>query len=494
MKATEIEVRDVGPVPLLRIPIQAGVVRLQGRNGSGKSQIIQGVSQLLGADSREVSASDGAQAGSISIGSATLRVTRSKSRTIGTLEVTGIESKLDISELVDPGIDKPEAADAKRLKALISLSGREADEAIFYPLVDGSDAVFASLGVETSKDPIILARRVKDAFERQARGYEQEARKFSQAAEAAAKSLEGIDLDGPSDEKALTEAYAQARSTVDQMLQHNEHATDAKRAADAAQKALDELGDEAENPDDLESQEIEIRKAAESHRAKIQPLKDSIARIEQRIAVIEQEARDENRKADDLRLRRAQAEKIRFKRERLRETAAESLPTFHSPDDLTAAQAAVQAAQDAINRGAEVRLAKKRAEQAAHDAEIAKSKGKAADDLRRRAAGVDPILSSLIPEGCPLRYEGGRLVVATDRGQSELFSDLSHGERWKLAIDFAASALGANGLLTVKQEGWESLDPINQRMIHDLAVAADLVILTAEATDSELQAIPYVAD
>ena len=86
--------------------------------------------------------------------------------------------------------------------------------------------------------------------------------------------------------------------------------------------------------------------------------------------------------------------------------------------------------------------------------------------------------------GTPLRVEAGRLVLDTKRGNT-YFDDLSAGERSKIAVDIGIDAVGANGVLTLSQEIFEGLDPINRDMLAKHAESREVVILTAEASDDE---------
>lgn len=491
----EIKIRDVNAIRALDIELRPGITVLQGHNGSGKSSALNGISQLLGSEARNVSARDNTTGGSISIGSTVLRVTRAKSRASGgALVVESIEDRFQIVNLVNPPEKGAEAADSTRMRALISLSGREASPADFLELCDGDQAFWDALGVQDSKETLTMAARVKAAFEKAAREYEREAEKLSLRASAGAQQLEGVDLDVETDETKLAQAFADESANVARMIAHNEECARAAKAAETAQRELASLGEETDDPEELGRQEIEIRKAAEAHRGKIQPLKDSIARIEAKIATIEAEARDQLKKADDLVIRRAQANKVRFRRNNLAQAAAESVPTVYAPETLELAQANANAARRAIEAGGLARRLRSVKQSADEDLAAAKRKAEQGEDMRRRAHAVDAVLTKFLPQPCPLRYEMGRLVCETARGKSTLFADLSQGERWKIAIQIAKAQLGDAALLPLPQEGYEALDPDNRAIIHAEAVAQGLAIVTAEATDGELRAVPFNGD
>ena len=60
-----------------------------------------------------------------------------------------------------------------------------------------------------------------------------------------------------------------------------------------------------------------------------------------------------------------------------------------------------------------------------------------------------------------------------------------------IALDVAIEAVGPRGLLTIRQEAWEGLDPVNRQAICDHVRARGVVLLTAEATGGD-EIVPEV--
>lgn len=492
-----LKAKDLGPIEDFdgTLP-ERGVYLLSGRNGSGKSTLLQGVAQLLGSDQRTLSARDDTARGTLELGEARLTVTRAKSRAVGALEVVGCESRFDINDLVDPGIIDPEAADNSRMKTLVSISGRQATEADFLPLANNDEILFQSLNAAPSTDPIVYAGRVKAGFERIARGYEAEARKYAATAEATRKTIADIDTSIETGEQALADAYAEAREALAVMERHNENAAESLKRAQKAKADLDELAtdfDDAEGLRDLEA-------AAQEQLTALASKEDELAKLIQRTnARIEASQKERARiaaEAEALRLRRSKAERVLHRRTTLAEEAAADVPAPYTPGAIGAAKAAVAEAQAALSAGAIARKALETAELAEHDAQKAKDKAKSAEDMRARAHAVDGVLCGMLPEGCPLRYVKGRLVIKTERDDAELYADLSDAEKWRVAIDVAAAMLPSDGrgLLTLSQPAWEAQDPQSRKMIRDLAIERNLLILTAVAADSELTGAEFVPE
>lgn len=174
--------------------------------------------------------------------------------------------------------------------------------------------------------------------------------------------------------------------------------------------------------------------------------------------------------------------------------------------EMQIADAAVEAPPPETIEAAQQRL--KRAYQAMEEASVAKhhrqAHAKAVDLaeesqrldeesklLRQKSRYTEEVLSEIIADlGCPLRCIDGRLVANTDRGPT-FYSDLSEGERWKMALDIAVAALGDRGLLVVPQSAWEGLDPTNRAMIAGCAKAAGVVVITAECDQGDLVAVAH---
>ena len=136
-----------------------------------------------------------------------------------------------------------------------------------------------------------------------------------------------------------------------------------------------------------------------------------------------------------------------------------------------------------MEHGVLIRQAFDRKESAQTELANASGLTKQADLLRGSARGTDEILSGLVGKAnAKLRVEAGRLILNTTRGKT-YFAELSHGERWKLALDVAIEAVGPGGVLVCPQEAYEGLDPSNRRLIADHLAGTGVVMFTAEASD-----------
>jgi hypothetical protein len=395
---------------------------------------------------------------------------------VGEAEVLTLEGRLDISQLVQPPIKDEEAADRHRIKALIQLSGQSADMEAFAPILPQD----VSLGElvppsEQDDDPVVFAGRLKRALEAEARRWEKVAEEHRAELSVIDKEIGGkptCDADlwyritqQPDLVRAEAEmAVAQALATLRELEARQEMAARQAEQIAQAKKALAEL----EGGDLVSGERIE---------AEISELDEKIRKLEQALAA----ARE--RRAQLVR-RREQAAVLQRQIAELRRIVSQDL-SIVDDSEIVRARDALEAARRAhaevitlIQKASLI----KRAQQSREQAAAAEAR---AAVLRDAARATDEVLSSLVSRTTRrLRVEGGRLVCDTDRG-SEPFGELSPGERWRIALEIAVEQLGRGGIVTVPQEAWEALDPVNRSEIAAIAKQVGVVILTAEADGHE---------
>lgn len=461
-KKRNIEIENVGPIERLTIPLpEAGVVVLHGRNGSGKSHAIAAVDSLVTGRGK-LPCRDGAARGLVEGCGARLTIGRS-SRRQGEAEVVTLEGKLDISQLVQPPIKDEDAADRTRIKALIQLSGASADPAMFRAVLPKSTTLGELVTPEDlAGDPVALSGKVKRALEAEARRHEKAAEAAELKAAAIRERAGDVDPKAPEPaaaEKALQDALVaegQLKTEAGQVAIRRENARKAAEALKAARAKAD-VGDQAE---------------LEANLAKCD---DTVQKLDKALAV----ARERQQQ-----LRKALGEARRHKADvAVLEKALQDVP---QPIAQEALDQAAQKVAEARSRHAAAMEASHARRLLAQVEEVLQTAGRArgqADAYRAAAGSVDWVLSDMVARVTKrLRVEAGRLVCDTDRG-AELLSDLSGGERWRLALEIAAEQVGQGGLVTVPQEAWEGLDPQNRAEVADIARRVGVVLLTAECGD-----------
>lgn len=490
MKA--IEITDVGPIVELPIPVPegGGVVVLHGDNGAGKTIALQCVGAVLGSGER-LSVRDAQPRGSVEtsgLGTG-VRITVGRStRRTGELEATTLEGQFDVAEIVDPGIADPAAADLRRIKALLRMRGLKIASSVFYDLVGGKEAFDGIVSARSTEgtEPVEMAARVKRDFEAAARKRAERADMALKEVAALRAGYEDMDLSVPHDEAELQEELEAAlidRAAADAL---SEAVADQRTAA---AKARDDLGDAEESYEGPISTESKVvYDAAHGAIAVLEKALDDL-REQTRQAAADLEVAKVTR---EMRMR-AHANAVAHERAIAgwNKTIQAAEKASANPEALDAdyreASERAETARKAIEIGVLVRKAVEHKEQSEFAAARAKQHQQDSDKFRSAAHGVDDVLSELVACASLTVKPGGRLFTPTTRGET-LFGELSEGERWKLALDWATDAVGEGGLLWASQEAWQGLDHDNRRLIAERVRESQVVMITAEADEGELRA------
>ena len=475
-----IEVNNVGPIERLTIPIpeEGGIVVLRGRNGSGKTHAINGVEALYSRAARKtIEKKDGVPSGTIDGLGVTVRLGRSTT-VRGELLVDSLDGRVDPSQLVDPGLKDPEKADAKRLATLVRLAGISVSVDDWVSAA-GEFAGEIAVAELVDGDPVSSADKLRRRLHEWALSRERIAE--SQAAEAAVicKSVADVE-DEPADEQELAKEYESASNAL----------AVAEQKRDAFSKAVESRNNASEQLAKLGTVDCELIKQG------CDEIGNSVAELNMRVEGLEKSL-DEARRALDLARTRLvhenelldAATKHALARETFQQILDDDLPSTVSNDELNELVEQKEQARVAIQRGEVVRRARAERMRAAELEGKSQSIAKSAEKARQLARSTDTVLEqALVDAGfVAVKVHDGRLCVESDRGL-EAFSDLSHGERWRFALELAAKGLPEGSVLPVCQEAFESLDPDNRSGINAIARELGIVLVTAEATDGELRA------
>lgn len=465
--AREIVVENIGPVTRLEIPIpeEGGVIVLRGHNGAGKSQTLDAVSALLGGGG-SLEPRDGEERGSVRGLGCELTVKKRTSHA-GTLEVERLQGE-DPALLVDPGLSDPIAADRARIRALCRLAKVQPSKALF----DGLEALAGvPLPITLADDLPESAAKTRRAIQVKARDAEDQANRAAGRMQSLLAGIGDVPLDGPCDAAALAEASTEATRALLRAEGEAEGRGRAMQAANGAGAALT-LARAAYTGPTLEDAQAQMEAADASEVA----AREALAHAQQANA----EGRAGLMRAHEFATACAEWEKA-IKQ-------AEGLSEFDETA-LAALREKARVAREAETLGRDIRKAREQraaAEEAMHEADAMRQQ---AEKLREAAAGCDKVVSDAIATVAPrgLAVEGDRLTVEHARGRIP-FAELSHGERWTIALDVGIDAVGENGLLAIAQEAWEGLDLGRRKQIAEHARRRRAVVLTAEATMGELTA------
>lgn len=471
---TDVELTNIGPIESITIPVpeDGGVVVFRGRNGSGKSLALAAIDSAVTGKGR-VAVRDGQLKGQVQAHGITMTIGRSTRRK-GELEVRSLEGKLSVADLVDPGIKDPEAADASRIKALVGLLGPGPDIGLF----DVPDGIELSPATADATDLVDMASRVKREIEFKARAAEaagENAKRDADAAKAAIGEDDPAWAKPVAETDAAMETAIEERATLKSLFIAGEAAADRATEARARLEATTRTGPTAAEAMRTRDDAMEAVRDAEA----------ALAKAGQEAAASEKALQAATSYDNITRAWKADID------------GAEAAETV-THEQLKGVDDAVEAARDESVKAAAGRRAANQTDKMANDIARQQTYEIEAELFRDAAKATDEVLSQIIQDaGTDLRVQAVaqrmRLVTNTDRGVTP-FGELSPGERWRLALDIAAEAIGERGEITIPQDAWEAMDPANKAAIATHVRELGIIVYTAEATDGPLDATVYEQD
>lgn len=454
-----ISIKNIGPIEKLDIPLppDGGVVVLRGANGAGKTTALEATQRVLGGN-HQLSCRDGSERGTIDGLGVKITVGRSTRKT-GDLEAIHLEGKLSIAELVDPGLKSPEAADAKRIKALVSLSDVDADERLFVQEIGEELYSVAVSNDKAGMDLLEMSARIKQDLQGYARRCEREAESHQGQAKAY-KVAAGETFAVVENEADIKQRVVEATRKLTSLKETAAAGATLRAEADAAREYISI--EESITPKQLDKLREDQKFAA-----------DAVVQAEKALAA----AKDAERKAL---ISLSHGERVAANVARYHKTIADA-EGFAMPS-LQEIFLAEMEAEDAGKIWDKAIAARKNQENlvlAKEHAAMAAKAEQQAQNARDAGRACDAVLEKAIRGGL-LQVRDGRLYASTKRGKT-LFCELSDGERWEIAIDMAAEIVGENGLIVVPQHAWEGLDATNRAFIAKHAKKKKVTIITAEA-------------
>lgn len=492
-----IELDHVGPIEHLTIPIPegGGVVVLHGASGVGKTHAIQAVRALHDSAARKsLRASDGVPSGKIEGMGVSVRLGRSNTAR-GELVCESLDSGVDPSLLVDPGLKDPVAADSKRLATLVRLAGVKitADQWAKMAGDAGEEIAITSL---VEDDPVVTADRIRRRLHDAALTKERLAQSKLAEATAIEKSVADVDLQHESDDAYLAGALDGANHRVTEARLKRDAFNDAQLKHAEAVKALTEAKLKLLDPQEQKARLDAAATARSECDRQISLIEQEAGRLSRELSVLNQQLGTAKEKAAEAFKRVGECQSLLDTANRQAETVKTleaavnaQLPERISDDEIAALEKARDEALKACSTGTVVRRARGQLAKAESLKFEATETDRQANRLRDLARSTDQALEqALIDAGfTTIKVYDGRLCVESDRGL-EPVSELSTGERWELALDLAARGLAPGALLSVQQEGWQALDQDLRRKVATMARERGLVLITAEVDCGDIRA------
>ena len=477
LPADSILIEGIGPIRRAIITAPPGAVTvLSGKNGAGKTMAVDAVRALAGGKVR-LPKSDNAEVGTVTGLGVNIRVTASGRNTRnGELICDSIESDVSIGKMIDPGIDDPVAADAVRIREVVTLLDLEVGPDQVYPLLGGPALWKRYCGhIEDNLPTVEFINRVKSALQSAARTEERDADTYTGEANAIRGELDRIpksDMTVEQAQQRQQDAVAHKTRLEEQKRQADEQAEARKNAAGVATagrsvaECTQALMDAEVARDGITTQITELEKQLAALREKFTSANTAVTSARQALA--DSEA---NTKAlADMRA--------------IVDAATITAPT---EDELVAATSAVTVANSAAAGAsrAQERIAVEQRLTAKE--QLATEAGDRANRLRHAADQLPTLLANAIREAQvpSLDITTDMRLVVTDHARGRVpVGELSHGERAGLALRLVACACsntGAEPLVGLEQEAWESLDGAAQAEVIENVAALNMRFVTAEA-------------
>lgn len=463
-----IDVENLGPVVQARIPIpDAGIVVLQGNNGSGKSETLAAINRMATGQGDTAGPRDGTTRAVVEGLGVKFTVGKS-SRLTGELEVIGFESRYPIADFVDPGVKDPAAADGKRIKACLAIMQVRPVLGDWLALAGDSEELRSIINQEFERadDVLILASRLKLRLGEYARSYEEQLAATRAKIAVISGDARVVVAQSPS-EPASTDELAKQLTDAQAKLSALEERTRKAQYAGMIAAEVETLEKESANVDELAQLILSHNQEA--------------ARLEESLSAVRGVVRDLTQRHS---MALQAAERVASLRKKL-EAATE--PT---PEETEAAALAVGRARAAFAQAEEIRGVIASRQKLATLRQEADAEARGAKLAREACQQPEAILTQLVQRsGTGIEINDGRISVPHAKRGRAMYADLSSGEKWIVALKIAVTAAGPGALMTIPQEAWEGLDPANRELITDFAVEHDVVIITAEATgDAQLTA------
>lgn len=467
-----IELKNIGAIKHLSLtaPPNGGVVVLRGRNGSGKTTALDAIQAALsGRGSAPLR--DGETSGTVSAGGVTMIIGRS-TRRAGELDVATIEGRLTVATLVDPGVIDSLAADARRIKSLVSLAGVTGGAELWQESL-GELWEAINLRVRTGDDPLAAASDVKRLLEAEARRSEAEAERAASEA-AILRAEHGHSAMPAKDVAELNKQLKEAITEHERLISDKSTAESLHRDWHDASNTISRIGTVEAIQKELDG----CLKAIEDAKEVIRGYDDSIRQAESDRKLMTEILAELGPKSDEIAHRLEEARSVSL-------VLGKALPPIVDEKSIGSAKATVDSALAAVTEAAHAEKSRVALQKASDLANSGAKAAALAERFRIASSSVEHRLCDLIGAKLgPLRIVNGRLITDTVRGET-LFAELSHGERWRIALDIAIDEID---LIVIPQEAWEGLDRENREAIAAHLRSRNAIAITAEATSGEMEA------
>jgi len=485
---TTIEAKSPGPIEgVFEIDLSPGfgAYEFRGSCGSGKTTLLNSIDLLTG-HRVDITLHDGEMSGHVKGFGVTAPI-GSRKRRKGNLEVETLETeKFTPGDIIDPDGKTPEVRDARRIKALASLSGAKADSKLYYEVTGGA-AGFSQLAIDPTGDPVVLATRIKDKFDATAREQKRSAKAEGSHADVLEFVPDDLDIKNSGDLTVLGNVRDELRDNAERL--RNERANGIQREQEIAEAKV-KLGSIQ-----TEYNGLTVEAATEAFWAAKEELDhatEAAKKLREQLRIAEEAVRDHESGVAVATERGKTAKQHEQAVSVLEETASQSV-TYPAEEEIATAAEGIDKATDDYETGVRIRDVKANQARAAGHRKAEQDAVKQSGEAKNKAGEVFGILAKslktkhirIMPvDGAP------RLFVDHEK-RGKCFFDkvngLSDGERVRTTLLELLPHLGSPGVFPVPQRTWQDLQPADRAKLHELAKEKQLYVFGAQVTDGELR-------
>ena len=489
-KAETIELTNPGPIEgtfTIDLSMGPGAYEFRGARGTGKTTCISSIDWLTG-HKVDVTLHDAAVSGKVE-GFGVVAPIGGRKRRKGELGLDTIDAeKFSLTDLIDPPGQTPEVRDAHAIKALAVLSEAKADARLYYDLV-GGQAKFDGLGIAKTTDPVLLATRIKQAFDKLARDRQNTAE--AEAGHAAPLEFvpDDLDMSQPSDLNVLGNVRDEARDDYQQLKDERESGIIREHEVATTNTRLTKVKAEYSGPTVEAAETVRqtvIDKGVDA-KAKAEKLERQLEKAKAAVNICKTKYFAAHATYEAAKSHQAAVEEL--------QSLASQTVIYPDEPAVTKAGEVVETASTAYNRGVRIRDIKANQEKAKAHRESAEKAEKEADEGRNKAQRVFDILAqSLHTTHLTIQSVDGnpRLFVDHPRRGTTAFdrvNGLSDGERVDYTLRELLPHIESPGLLPIPQRIWQDLQPTDRKTLHNLAVEKNLYLFGAQVDDGELRVV-----
>ena len=469
----QVTIENIGPIERVVFDMDddGGILVVSGRNGAGKTTVRAVISSLLGSNGSAdgLTPRDGSPNGEAVGFGRRLRINKRASVT-GALSVPSIGNKLDIGKLVDPGVADKKLRTKHRIRALVSLCANAVDPQSLVP-----EELRSYVDLDSASefdDPVLMADFLKRQLDSAALDAEKTSDVKSQLAKARRTEAGDIDELGKID---LSEVAAEFDRTSEELSKAKVFNESRKRTIEnnaRVRKQLETISINHKGPS------IKAADAAVAVQATlIDTIKSQIADLQQQLREAEAE---QQRRESVAKEARAHSEELKRLSGMLTTDIAKEIDVAPLEEKRNKIRETMLQAETLRNRKAALDESR-----VLQDAAV--EYGNRAEMLRNAAKEAAAKIQQFLPEG-PIKLVDGQLVVDyKPRKKLVPYDELSDGERWIVALQYAIDAVGQGGVIPVSQEAWQGLDTKHRKIALKKCKENKVWLLAGEKSDTPLQ-------